>query len=219
MSESPESTSETTDDVAALIAALDTSDLDQRRATVDQLAALGEAALPSLLELFGSEDPKLRRWAATAVGKMGEVAASATSQLVDLVDDRHDKVSKAAVRAIRRVGKKAGSAARALIEKLDDRSKRHAAFLALVEVDPDADVPVALLIEGLAHRRFGVRNWASERLVGGPEEFTARLREAYEVDTRPPVKSAIGKALGRRGSPLPAGTGDPDASGDSEATT
>jgi hypothetical protein len=172
------------------------SDLTARRAAVDEIAARGVDVLSRVVEETKSEDPRRRRWAATAIGKMGAQAAEgATGALVELVVDRHEKVSKAAVRALRRFGLAARAASPVLVDKLNDRDSRHAAFLALVTIDPAVSLDPGLCIEALVHRRFEVRSWAQQRLIDAGDASVALLEKALETETRVRARAEMGKVL------------------------
>ena len=185
-------------DLSVLIESLTHPDLTARRAAVDEIAARGVDVLPRVIEETRSDDPRRRRWAATAIGKMGAQAAEgATAALVELVLDRHEKVSKAAVRALRRFGLAARAASPVLVDKLNDRDSRHAAFLALVTIDPAVTLDLALCIEGLVHRRFEVRSWARQRLIDTGDASVGFLEKALETETRARARTEVGKVLKR----------------------
>jgi len=185
-------------DVSELMDSLTDADLGARRAAVDEIAARGVEILPRVLEEVRSIDPRRRRWAATAIGKMGSQAADgATAALVELVVDRHEKVSKAAVRALRRFGPAARAASSVLVEKLDDRDSRHAAFLAVGTIDPAAKVGPALCVEGLVHRRFEVRSWARQRLIEIGDEAAVFLEMSLQTETRARVRTEMARVLGK----------------------
>ena len=66
-----------------------------RMAAADALAASGPASLPPLVEALGADDPRLRMWAAYALGMLGDERAVPALTLA-LDDDDPDVVKWAA---------------------------------------------------------------------------------------------------------------------------
>jgi HEAT repeat protein/predicted Ser/Thr protein kinase len=129
-----------TDAAAAmgLIEMLRHEDADRRRNAVVALGetrAVGQAAIPELLDVLEDEDEAVRCEAARALGRIG-AAAAVPSLVLALSDATGDLVRVSAAEALGRIGPRAGVAIPALIATLKHEDDRicDAAAAALVAI-------------------------------------------------------------------------------------
>lgn len=107
-----------------------------RDGVIDSIALLGDAALPALIAALHDRDPKVRRAAADALGKIGPSASAAVPHLTELLDDEH--AWPAAAEALGRIGPEAREAVPKFLEALEAmRSPPDPADYDPEEYDPD----------------------------------------------------------------------------------
>ena len=102
-----------------------------RATLVASIASLGAAAIPDLSVCLLDRDPKVRRVAANALGKIGPAARASVPLLIELLDD--DQVWNAAAEALGHIGDEAHAAVPKLVEAL------HAMRFPLGPSESDAD--------------------------------------------------------------------------------
>lgn len=163
--------------VRVLIARLAQPDTDVAAEAAAALAAQGEIAVPSLVELLGSERRELQATAADVLGKIGD--ARATDSLLKLLDHSDAWVRTSAARALG--GLKDKKAAERLIGLLRDAtsSVRVAAAEALGEMKVTGAVKP--LLELLRHREMALQVVVARALgrIADPAAFGA-LVDAVE---------------------------------------
>jgi hypothetical protein len=84
----------------ALVKALSDSDKEIMESAIQALARLGDAAIPTLVQVLQSENATLRVRAAVTLGKMGPYGQAALPKLVAAMQDKEIAVRREAVRAI-----------------------------------------------------------------------------------------------------------------------
>lgn len=84
--------------------ALADKDSSVRLSAVQGLAALGEAALPLLIDALDHEDRHVRREAAGALGELGATAEPAVPALIRAIEDDDRKLAARAIRALGCIG-------------------------------------------------------------------------------------------------------------------
>ncbi len=83
-----------------------TDDAELQRCAVLTLAAIGEgaqAAVPVLVDVLGSNNAKIRAYAAYALGQIGPGARDAATKLLGLITDKDPAVRSAARDALRKI--------------------------------------------------------------------------------------------------------------------
>jgi hypothetical protein len=88
-----------------------------RAALTTSMASLGAAAVPDLTVNLQYPDPKVRRMAAEALGKIGPAARTSVPRLIELLDD--EQAWDAAAEALGRIGPDAHAAVPKLLEALE----------------------------------------------------------------------------------------------------
>lgn len=170
---------------AALAAA---ADEDARVRAIDDLASLGQNALPALDEIvaaIGGDNVRVRWHAARAIGAIGEDAVTVLPKLVALLADPDPVVATQAAAAIGQIRADDGRA-----EIPADAAALYAAAaegLAKAVVNPNAGV-----------RRAALRSIA--RVVPQPEKL-AELVDAQLADSEPAVVVAALESLADIGAP------------------
>jgi HEAT repeat protein len=91
---------------------------DLGQTAADSLARIGPAAVPALLEVLRSPDPKRRARAARVLARMGPLAKEAAPSLVAALHDPDPQVRIAAARALGQIGPEAAAAVPALVEAM-----------------------------------------------------------------------------------------------------
>jgi HEAT repeat protein len=179
-------------------------DVRVRRAAVDFLEVLEDAALPALPALVKAlQDPdRFVRWAVVrTLGRIGRSAAKEASPgLGKLLSDPDLDVRLMATNTLDRYGPAAVAAVPALIEatRSGDSEIRIAAMRTLTSVGPaNSRQAIPALIEGLSNADARVRRAAAEALAQhGPEASSAvpALRRALQDDDAE-VRRAASEAL------------------------
>ena len=139
--------------------------------------------------------------AASALGKMGEVAKDAVPALIEALNDSHEQVRRKSASALGYIGAKARIAVPALIRALsvdESASVRSATARALGQIgDPAA---VSALIKVLHDMDKVVRNGASAALVQIGKPAVSELIEALDHDSLA-IRRRATIALGQIGEP------------------
>ena len=115
------------------------------------LNALGRAAVPALVRALDDPHARVRRTAASSLGRIGSPAAEAVPALEARLRDEDRFVRAASAGALASLGSSAGTAVPALIQALQDEEKqvRWGAAEALGRLGPSAEAAVPALIETL----------------------------------------------------------------------
>ena len=82
---------------------IDASDLQTRsreQTMADMVVKTGTDTIPLLIQMLDNNDPRVRSWAASILGRFGEDAEEAIGALRDLADDRSIEVRNTAGRAL-----------------------------------------------------------------------------------------------------------------------
>ncbi len=75
------------------------------QAVVTLLGSIGTSAVPALIRALDDANPEVRRWAASALGRIGPDADDAVPALTDALTDDDENVRKAASAALESVGR------------------------------------------------------------------------------------------------------------------
>lgn len=138
-------------DVAALVAELQSPDQEKSGRANLALITIGEPAVPALVELLKSEDPRARTLAATTFWGMGTKARAAVPALSETLADKDPGLRVASAMALETMGPEARAAVLALVKCLGDREGRvrQAAVKALARIGPDAREAIPALRRSL----------------------------------------------------------------------
>lgn len=160
--------------------------------------------VPLLVELLGSPDPQLRRWAARSIGQIGAEAAPAVASLLGAMKDGVVDVRREAANALAGIGSEARAAVPALLEAIHDTEGfvDQAAARALAAIDPEvARGVVPGFIEALEapdaqqrRRAVGLLGSLGPAAAGAVPALVGRLR-----DEDSEVRRAAVYALGQIG--------------------
>lgn len=117
---------------------------------LDALAMLGEAAVPSLVNIL-EKHKELRVEAAYTLGQMGPKAAAAVDALAKLVDDENLQIATEAIIALGKIGPDAKAAVPTLCAALmkEGEKNSHAIVFALGDIGPAASAAEPLLLEAM----------------------------------------------------------------------
>lgn len=138
-------------DIGALVAELQSPDQEKSGRANLALITIGEPAVPALVELLKSEDPRARTLAATAFWGMGTKARAAVPALSETLADKDPALRVASAMALETMGPEARAAVPALVKCLRDREGRvrQAAVKALARIGPDAREAIPALRRAL----------------------------------------------------------------------
>jgi HEAT repeat protein len=144
-------------DVAQLLADLASSDSEKSGKASLAIVSLGELAVPGLIEMLASPDPKLRVRAATTLWGLGSSARAAVTPLARALADADVEVRRSAAMALGSIGVDAAPAVPALITALKDSdyAVRQQAAKALGAIGPAAKAALPALAEAARHE--GIR--------------------------------------------------------------
>src|SRR5262245_6242228 len=192
-----------------LLAALVDDNQDVRIAAGEGLLGIGAPAVPGLIQMLASQNPRDARNAAKVLGRIGADAKAAVPELIKLLKHENDEVRSAAISALGEIGADAKSAVPALIHVLQHDAEddlRGIAAYNLGEIGPDAKDAVPLLIERLKDGKndgAGFRGSIAAGALGkiGPAAKVAipALIEGLEQYDRVRVPLACVEALGEMG--------------------
>jgi HEAT repeat protein len=151
-------------DVAQLIADLASSDQDKSGKASVTIVSKGTLAVPGLIEMLGSSDPKLRSRAAATLWGLGPSAAGAVPALAKALGDASVEVRRSAATALGGVGADAAPAVPALSAALKDSDNdvRQFSAKALGAIGPLAKAALPAL-QALS-RHEGLRETAVEAM-------------------------------------------------------
>ncbi|MGH1481625.1 MAG: HEAT repeat domain-containing protein [Geminicoccales bacterium] len=195
-------------DVDALLEALQSADFLAQPGIVREIEALGEAAVPALVDGMKQEDPRHRHQSIEILGRIGQDAKTATPDLIEALSDDEAQIRRNAAWALGRVGEQAGDALPVLLETALDEEwdVRADAVWALGKVIEDngewGSVDAALvqavidhLSDDIGHVRWSAA-WSLARFGPGAEAALPALLEALE-DYDYKVRASAAAALGR----------------------
>lgn len=174
--------------IPTLVRALGSPNADVREGAASALQnrdprSLGGAKVgPALVQALNLEDPKIRRWAAGALGRVGPDGRVAVQALANRLNDPDPAVRTSVVKALGAIGADAGTAAARLAEVLGDpRANRHEVALALGRIGPRADVAVPALSQTLKDPDpllRGYSAWALGQIGPSASNSVSDLRQA-----------------------------------------
>ena len=196
------------DDVPALLEALQSADFLSQPGIVQQIEALGDAAVPALVNAMNEGDTRLRHQSIEILGRIGPDAKAATPDLIGSLTDDEAQIRRNAAWALGRVGEQAGDALPVLLETALDEEwdVRADAVWAMGKViedngdwgSVDADL-VEAVISHLSDYNHHVRwsaAWSLARFGPGAEAALPALLEALN-DYNYEVRASAAVALGR----------------------
>ena len=195
-------------DVGAMLQQLQDADFLTQPGIVQEIEALGEAAVPALVDAMNQGDLRLRHQSIEILGRIGLEAKAAAPDLIASLKDEEAQIRRNAAWALGRVGEQAGDAMpilleTALDEQWDVRADAVWAMGKVVEDNGewgivDADL-VEAVISHLNDHNDVVRwsaAWSLARFGPGAEAALPALLEALE-DYDYEVRASAAVALGR----------------------
>ncbi|MEM8952358.1 MAG: HEAT repeat domain-containing protein [Pseudomonadota bacterium] len=197
-----------TEDVSALLKDLQKADFLQQPGIVQQIEAIGEAAVPALVDAMNQGDLRLRHQSIEILGRMRQDARAATPELIKSLSDDEPQIRRNAAWALGRVGEDAGEAMpillkTALDEEWDVRADAVWAMGKVVEDTGEFGIVDAGLVEAVIshlgdlnpHVRWSAA-WSLARFGPGAEAALPALVEALS-DWSYEVRASAAAALGR----------------------
>jgi HEAT repeat protein len=162
-------------DPAALVAELKSGDSAKSGEARLQLLALGEPAVPALVELLASASPQERLLAATTLWGMGPRAGGASPALGAALSDPDAQVRVTSAMALENMGPAAREAVPALVRALRDRERpvRQAAVKALGAIGPAASAALPTLTREIARESWPEAEEAVRRIRGADSGGTS----------------------------------------------
>jgi len=160
---------------------------------------VGEAAVPSLVELLDAEDQETKVRAAWALGEMACQTERVVPSLVDALDDPDPRFHYSVVSALKDIGPKAREAVPTLLAALDDPAEPRPATVAaaLWSINGERRA-VDALVELLDHEDPHTRCAAADYLCAiGPENTRRAVPALLEArhDEDPNVRCVAPSAL------------------------
>lgn len=144
--------------VPRLVKELDNPDFDHYYGAILALAKTGSAALPALTQVMqGEGSAPRRRYAAMAIGKMGEAGATAATAFVNGLSDKDTNYRLIVMDELPNMGSAAKAGVPALITATRDENifVRLAAIKALGEIGPGAEAAIPFLLDDLKAGVYG----------------------------------------------------------------
>src|SRR5262245_6696305 len=111
-------------DIAGLVADLQGSDPQKSGHANLEIIRIGEPAVPPLIDMLRSEDPRLRSVAVSTLWGMGAKGRAAAPALGEALSDADPALRTAAAMALQSMGPQAGEAIPALVKALSDKDNR-----------------------------------------------------------------------------------------------
>jgi len=167
-------------------------DDSKQESTIQELGEIGAPTVAPLIGALGNKDPKVRKGAAAALGKTGDVWA--VRGLVERLDDENEDVWEEALGSLGTIAKanpgnpEVVKAIGLLIKKFKNDEKRESAIQELVEIGAPAVTP---LIEALKDKNPKVREGAVKSLG---EIKDARALPALRRISRSDPNEKVGNA-------------------------
>jgi HEAT repeat protein len=158
--------------VAALIEDLKGADKEKSGRANLALIRAGAPAVPGILELLATNDPRLRSLALTTLWGMGSKAESAVPTLAETLADPDPETRNAAAMALENMGPAAAAAVPALIKALGDGDSRvrQTVVKALGNIGPAAKEAVPVITHAVKRGAWPEAEEALRRIQGRPEE-------------------------------------------------
>jgi HEAT repeat protein len=158
--------------VAALIGDLTGADKEKSGAANLALIRVGAPAVPAVLELLTTTDPRLRGLALTTLWGMGDKARAAVPTLAETLTDPDPETRIAVAMALANMGPAAAPAVPALIGALGDGDSRvrQAAVKALGSIGPASRDAVPVITREVKRGAWPEAEEALRRIQGRPEE-------------------------------------------------
>ena len=159
-------------DLPALVADLKSPDEEKSGQARLELISLGEVAVPALVDLLETGEPRDRILAATTFWGMGARAASAAPTLASALEDSDPELRVACAMALENMGPAAREAVPALVRALGDpeRPVRQAAVKALGAIGPQASSALPALDRAIQRESWPEAEEAVRRIRGGAGE-------------------------------------------------
>ena len=198
------------DEAGDLFQSLRKADVLKQPEIVREIEALGEAAVPSLIDAMKKSDPAGRHQAIEIIGRIGQRAGSATPLLIEALTDPEAQIRRNAAWALGRVGEQAGDAMPTLLEtaldiQWDVRADAVWAMGKVVEDRGDFGAVDADLVQTVIdylkndeshHVRWSAA-WSLARFGPGAEAALETLADTLEGDFHAKVRASAAAALGR----------------------
>ena len=158
--------------IASLVEDLKSSDKEKSGRANLALIKAGAPAVPAVMELLSTDDPRLRSLALSTLWGMGPVAEAAVPALAEILSDPDPEMRNAAAMALETIGPAAVAAVPALIKALGDgdRRVRQAAVKALGNIGPGARDAVPVITRAVKRGAWPEAEEALRRIQGRPEE-------------------------------------------------
>ncbi len=193
---------------AKLLEALQTSDTHLQPDIVREIEAMGDTAVPSLIDSMNSSDKAQRHQAIEILGRIGQDADTALPRLMEALKDPEAQIRRNAAWAIGRVGGEPGDIMPALLDTATDiqwdvRADAVWAMGKVVEnqaewdaLDSDLVASImAFLDDHSLHVRWSAA-WSLARFGPGAESALQSLVDTLE-DDHAKVRASAASALGR----------------------
>jgi len=194
-------------DAGDLLRSLKDTDILEQPEVVREIEAMGEVAVPPLIEAAQDGDRLLRYQAIEILGRIGEEANAATPLLIEALTDPESQIRRNAAWALGRVGDDASDAMPALLSTAKDvqwdvRADAVWAVGKVLEEQEDwskidgdlLDAVVGFLDDHSHHVRWSAA-WSLARFGPGAEDALEDLAAALE-DYHPKVRASAAAALG-----------------------
>lgn len=158
--------------VAALIEDLKGADKDKSGQANLALIRVGAPAVPAILELLATTDPRLRSLALSTLWGMGAKAEAGVPVLAETLADPDPEMRNAAAMALANMGATAAPAVPALINALGDgdRRVRQTAVKALGNIGPAAREAIPAISRAVKRGAWPEAEEAIRQIQGRPDE-------------------------------------------------
>lgn len=187
-------------EIASLLEDLSSEDSSTRREAVLKLAAVGEAAVPPLIQALRDQNFHSRRLAAESLGKIGRSAKAAVFPLSELLLDENPQIRESAAGALGRIDRDVGLCVPALTRALNDGvvNVRRSVVSALAKI---GNPSIEILTEALKDSDVDVRHLSAEGLgrLGNAAKISSESLAMLLADTHEDVRRAAAEALERIG--------------------
>lgn len=168
----------------------------------------GEHTIAILIRVLKDQDPFLRRFAATQLGKFGSAARSAVNPLNSTLKDSNEKIRTATFNSLRQIGMPNGPDLKALIETLRDERTwiraRAVDSLANGKVDENTVLPILIHMQEDKEKTIRAKVAFVLGVIGArskdPRAFIPVLCHAVKDKETSVAKTAIA-SLGKLGPP------------------
>jgi len=184
--------------IPLLLRALEDEDNEVQWAAAVALGQMGEGAVDGLVQLLDHEDPRVRQWAARALGETGPAAKSAAARQRRAVEEDTDKEVRATgVWAMGTVGGESVIPALSAALEHEDPRVRVLACDGLRHLNAHAAEAVPALAEALSCQDPEVRKWAAIGLgeKAPRDKHAIRALAAALGDNDPNVRLEAARAL------------------------